>query len=303
MCQYYENSYCTIAAAYAQDSSEGFLTRPAESYPVFNIIGLEPWDDPSSSATPPGIRTVVVFPAIPNWKEVSSAPLFERGWAFQERALSPRVLHWSRSCVWWECSHKRYSEFSPNVENERGARMSEEEMNTQLNKLLALPKAEALGSCWFEMVHLYSATSLSFESDRLIAIQGLVDKIQKQKRLSDDYHFGLWRSNLLPGLCSQFDRFRPRRRMALPCSVPCAPPSWSWASYPGRVTYSSLRSDQQFFAEVITVGGSSNSSLHIRGVMETHPFAEQEPPIKIQRDNKVSTGGCQATRCFPENSF
>ena len=44
-------------------------------------------------------------------ENVEQAPLTSRGWAFQERILAKRVLHFSRSCVLFECNTHRASEY------------------------------------------------------------------------------------------------------------------------------------------------------------------------------------------------
>lgn len=34
---------------------------------------------------------------------ISNSPLSQRGWCFQERILSPRILHYTNQCIYWEC--------------------------------------------------------------------------------------------------------------------------------------------------------------------------------------------------------
>jgi hypothetical protein len=47
----------------------------------------------------------------PSWEAFyNSNPLNKRGWTFQERELSPRILHFSADQLWWECRSIRAQE-------------------------------------------------------------------------------------------------------------------------------------------------------------------------------------------------
>jgi hypothetical protein len=46
-------------------------------------------------------------------KNVERASTNRRGWVLQERVLSPRVLHFSREQVFWECRQLRACESFP----------------------------------------------------------------------------------------------------------------------------------------------------------------------------------------------
>ena len=112
MGQYYQNALCTLAAAVASDSRGGFLVeRLAEKYPV-DPVSLGPWSDSSLVDQEP--LEIFLQPIMPLWVNyVDFAPLYTRGWTLQERALSNRVVHFSRNAVYWECSEVQASEFLP----------------------------------------------------------------------------------------------------------------------------------------------------------------------------------------------
>src|SRR5262249_23201575 len=46
--------------------------------------------------------------------DISNAPLNERGWVFQERFLAPRVLHFGKRQMGWECRELDALEMLPN---------------------------------------------------------------------------------------------------------------------------------------------------------------------------------------------
>lgn len=48
------------------------------------------------------------------WRDaIEHAPLGRRGWVVQERALSPRTLHFGKEQIFWECLDLQASEVCP----------------------------------------------------------------------------------------------------------------------------------------------------------------------------------------------
>src|ERR1700744_1669804 len=45
--------------------------------------------------------------------ELSEAPLYKRGWVFQERHLPPRLLHFDKHQILWQCQALHSSENFP----------------------------------------------------------------------------------------------------------------------------------------------------------------------------------------------
>lgn len=76
---------------------------------------------------------------------------------------------------------------------------------------------------WFRIIKNYSSRKLSFQSDKLVAISGLA---QKMRHLlgEDVYIAGIWKSNLLHSLLWSANKSSLKR------SVEYCAPSWSWAS-------------------------------------------------------------------------
>ncbi|CAG8979237.1 hypothetical protein HYALB_00011907 [Hymenoscyphus albidus] len=81
-------------------------------------------------------------------------------------------------------------------------------------------KTLELGKLWMRIIQEYSKRCLTYERDKLVAIDGLV-KIFEINRLKDGFA-GNWMANI--------------REMILWYSAP----SWSWASYPSRVKFDLL---------------------------------------------------------------
>src|SRR5436309_1737800 len=86
-------------------------------------------------------------------------PLLTRGWVFQERLLSPRVLHFGIQELVWECTELSFCECEevPHV--------------TSLKK----EHFEEIPSIWWwqQLISYYSILNLTFLSDWLPALSGI----------------------------------------------------------------------------------------------------------------------------------
>ena len=96
--------------------------------------------------------------------------------------------------------------------------------------------AEAAYSFWETAVNDYSNRALAVGTDRLPAISAVVSIIAEATE--DHYLAGLWRNDLLAGLAWAANSAWPTAKR--PHKEYIAP-TWSWASHPGGVSYSSYR--------------------------------------------------------------
>jgi hypothetical protein len=105
----YSHAWCTIAASSAKSCHDGIhLFREDRNYSS-NII----LDGDQGSR----VRVSISQPP-PTWATFyNNNPLNRRGWTFQERELSPRILHFAADQMWWECRSIRAQE-DPPLEND-----------------------------------------------------------------------------------------------------------------------------------------------------------------------------------------
>jgi hypothetical protein len=94
----YKNALCNIAATAAPDGHTGcfFERNPLLARTCRPRIEGLPGPAPKSQ----------VYDLARNsfWKEaISAAPLIERAWVLQERTLAPRVVHFGKNQLLWEC--------------------------------------------------------------------------------------------------------------------------------------------------------------------------------------------------------
>jgi hypothetical protein len=209
----YGGSTITIAAAVATDGTKGCFLKP----PSFvSKVHIKP-------------TTGEVWDIAPKkfYRSVVKSPLAGRAWALEERFLSPRTLHFTKTDLFWECHHcdasESFPEGSPEFEREH----------------IFHRDRKPISEIWHTIVRLYTGAKLTFARDKMVAISGLAQKAFEEN--VDQYLAGLWRKDIELQLlwCQQ----HPGRRLVpgskyvpswsyekrLPRSKYRAP-SWSWAS-------------------------------------------------------------------------
>jgi hypothetical protein len=192
------------------------------------------------------------FGDIPNSYSSASIlwnPLRWRAWAFQERALSVRIIYFSENMLLWECVILKASSELPWGElpsYHRSMYPYAPIRNTAAEPPIAGSTA-ALRDVWYTAVEGYPMRALSKEEDRLPAISGLASRFQRQ--LPDCvYLAGIWSEHLPSALLwrTVSDLYeRPVRRLGV-----FRAPAWSWASIEGGISYKS----QRIFAPEGTLG-------------------------------------------------
>ncbi|KAF2013981.1 HET-domain-containing protein [Aaosphaeria arxii CBS 175.79] len=161
------------------------------------------------------------------------SPLNLRGWVFQERLLSPRVVHFESEQVFWECNSGEMCETYPCGGNSRKSPYS------SLTNF-ALPTSAGCSG----IVENYSRCKLSFpEKDKLAAFAGVARKISQYD--DDKYYAGLFKSSLPGDLLwhnankinkvTEANKKRPNTGVLLDDRHDC--PSWSWAKIDAPICY------------------------------------------------------------------
>jgi Heterokaryon incompatibility protein (HET) len=174
-------------------------------------------------------KTVCDFSLKLPYKNLDNEPLRCRAWAFQERFLAPRTLHFTNSQVFWECNGIAACETFPEL-----VQVSDPVILTQLIEY------QTLFDFWKEAVNLYSRGKLTYAKDKLIAICGVAKWFQD--RMKDDYFAGIWRRNLEKQLCWRTDKnFWGYDIYSDTRSTEYLAPSWSWASVESHAQFRSLR--------------------------------------------------------------
>ena len=260
MSDVYTNSICNLPALHAQDNSDGlFSTRkPDENFPI--VAGLTSTKRPQ--------RVLHIEPNDYWDDQITRKELNRRGWVLQERLLAPRILHFGKTQLLWECRMLHASESFPSG-------IGDEHLRPDLTPLMNLPRQSEnnygvfnnyMGKRWEEIISMYSASELTVSSDRLVAISGVAKLLGN--RLNNEYCAGLWKSSIIPQLAWRMKAgagVRPSSYRA---------PSWSWASVDGYVGFEdSVGFHKLAFAESVEVttvtddafGAVRDDVLRLRG--------------------------------------
>lgn len=216
----YQGSYCNLAATSAANSSVGLFTcRDPAFIPPLRLFIPDPskvlietlpdvargaWlPDPSEASIPPhfGSQSRHYYDCFEEnlWgREIASSPLCHRAWVLQERLLAPRTLHFASQQLFWECQELQACEKVPrgflNTTYKRpNSHMRVIDIASQELAWNAVP-APFFQVCE-EIVTAYTSADLTKESDKLIAIGGLVSILALKSGVR--YIVGLWHHDLL----------------------------------------------------------------------------------------------------------
>jgi hypothetical protein len=221
MADIYQNAYITLAAAASSNSKKGCYTRkdvPCE-HPVRHPIAMMKYSDGTE-------REIFVRRNFAHNEH--SLPLLQRGWVYQERTLSPRVLYFVGEELIWECKHVIDCECGAEGLENKFNRIRISDMSDDCvlgpNRQHGMPLA-----LWYQIVSEYTMLTLSKQSDTLPALSGVV-KVLGEK-IKDQYIAGLWKKTLVSNLLwySMEEEEEERERMNSEARSWRAP-SWSWAS-------------------------------------------------------------------------
>jgi Heterokaryon incompatibility protein (HET) len=221
MCDIFENSWLTIAATSASDAQTGLYLRDRNEFfdvcnttstgAEYRVLACRSYSHPQHTE---------------QWFENDHWPLLTRGWVFQERLISPRVLHICRTEMIWECKEEMVCECGESQP------MGKEDYYQSLKQ----PSLTKLLKQWQNLVEAYSSLKLSFESDKLPALSGLANQMAKF-RPDAKYLAGLWSDSL------EMDLLWINSRVGSECgkldsrSSLWRAPSWSWAALNAPVIF------------------------------------------------------------------
>ncbi|KIN07080.1 hypothetical protein OIDMADRAFT_150338 [Oidiodendron maius Zn] len=269
MAAIYHNSYLTICATAAQNDDDGLWTNAPKIVPRKIVVqrlfrNFEVYIRPEEELDIVhlyGYGNVIVWP-----KMMALSPLMARGWTFQERLMSPRLLHFSHGELLWQCRELKSCECSFDAKKDGSSSYMDHGWDRELFvEMVSSKSCRSIATTWRNIVKQYSGLSLSFQKDMLPALSGLA-KICLQMRPGDRYLAGLWEQSLIDDLAWN------------PCyNLPTKPrpevfraPSWSWASVTESVMF-----------------GESSDEIHARVVRASTILAGLDPTGEVRSGSIV----------------
>jgi hypothetical protein len=202
---------------------------------------------------------------------IDESPFNKRAWVAQERYLPPRILHFARDVLFWECRETLSSETHPDGVVKRcscaGSGYQLHSVKNAVNDFQAFLSTQdtkvpysddttdsitgansRLYISWCMFRSIYNSCQLTQEDDVFVALRGIGQ--QFEELLNDRLVFGLWQGRLLRDLAwySPYPE-QIHRRKSLSLSIP----SWSWARLSGVISGSDLSEGQPFLREVAQV--------------------------------------------------
>lgn len=167
-------------------------------------------------------------------EESRSSPLSSRGWILQEKLLSPAIIHFGQRCVYWECCSGTRSECYANDERPGGGLLKNMIIEDYRPGYIDYPEGYFIA--WYTTMALYSSMNLTLETDRLLALSGLVTRFHNMFSTTflagvwlEDLHRGLLWRTMIPG----GERTNLLSRSYFPANINIMSPvlhfpSWSW---------------------------------------------------------------------------
>lgn len=242
----YSLAFLTISATGASSPAEGLFN--CGKSPAFHI------DMPYNSKKSWAGKTTVkgTFQARLSTedfeKSVERSPLAQRGWVLQERLLSRRMIYFTKSRLYFECQSMIPISENGDVWRNYLANdyaFSRMEVPSSLSKAM-LSSGGFKMHVWYYIVFHYTRLSLTQETDRSAAIQGMVFELQELIRtrmmwkrvndeermfLSPEYCWGIWLGDIFRGLL-----WRSASNVE-PKAAGNGAPSFSWLALSTPVTY------------------------------------------------------------------
>jgi hypothetical protein len=273
MAEIYSSSFLTLAATSAPDSTYGCILPKKPPFKVQatdnkgSLYKIYVREQPSHYSFKGQFNeddhmNDWVIPFNCSDEANKETPLLKRAWAFQERLLSPRVLHFTRSemilecreAIQCECGRVDDSLYDPRttdtVKREfanytehhftelpgNGDPYPSDKMESVLHQLAntgledstpnTVPSKEEAIQLWSYIVTEYSSRNLTFDRDRLLAIAGIAKQFAP---VLGGYIAGQWTSSTLNLLWYPSRASTCRRPHPSATTVP----TWSWASVEG----------------------------------------------------------------------
>jgi hypothetical protein len=153
---------------------------------------------------------VTIFVPQYDWStSLTDQPLWKRGWVYQERLMTPRMLVFGNDRIYWQCHERMENEYLPHglpgsgEPYDEGVKtpftLTESVLRSKPPSTLTDEELCKLHLEWYKIVDNYSMTELTYpEKDKLAAIAAVAARFDRV--IPGRYCAGLFEADLLNGL-------------------------------------------------------------------------------------------------------
>ncbi|KAF2271384.1 HET-domain-containing protein [Westerdykella ornata] len=243
MHQVYRCSFCNIAIADSADSKGGIFRdrNPNDVLPASYVSD-------GKGKLDKGTWRIL---SADFWKEeLLGTKLYTRGWVFQERMLSPRILHFAANQIFWDCSTLSACEVLPeglphsldglaSTDRHWRGRIQASTLSTSLESgsenedpaALTGSNDASLETFWQTALQNYTSCALTNQGDKTVAVWSIAKIVRDV--LKEEYAGGMWEFALEEQLAWRL-RDSGTANTRIP-ELQARNPSWTWASVKGTV--------------------------------------------------------------------
>ena len=200
--------------------------------------------------------------------------------------LSPRIIHFTRNQVFWDCSTFSASEtlssglpaaLDNSASTDRHWRGRLQESSSLAHSPLSGPNNDSLEGFWKSSVLRYTSSNLTHQIDKSLAIWSIARLVRDAS--GDDYGAGMWSTALEEQLGWRVvDTETSLRSMELQYLQP----SWSWMSVQGAVLVGEREARERFYR----VRGHNGESICFATEGRKRPMVEKEGSESFEQDLK-----------------
>ncbi|KAK8140064.1 HET-domain-containing protein [Apiospora sp. TS-2023a] len=267
MAQIYRNATIVIAANSASGAHEGFLGIRKG---LFTDCIIPPSLESSGLYARPRFRHYDIE------YNASDETLEKRGWTYQERLLARRYLSFNKRELHWECESAWHCECGESEWRDNGLH----EFSLRQLYTAELSNAEIYQIWRNKVVMRYAGRLLTEESDRLPALSAVTQAFQR--KLGDTYLAGLWKGDIINGLCWYKSEVNAD-------IMSNNAPSWSWCSIPAQTRYRGSLSMTTHFshplrAECMLAGKNEFGEVEKGYVTLCGPLVEAFVKLKVTQN-------------------
>ena len=251
MTSIYQESLVTLAADNSVSSDAGLFNEKSEG-----VLRPGHYIEITNTLSTGEKSTLFLIPKRPNPNERSTnlqtmgdlftdSALTARGWTLQERILSPRIIHFAKDQLYWECHHGYHC--SEDDYWHIGSRDTHSKIDRRVKAAeTEEEKRQIVLDWWYSVVaDDYSRRELTYSSDKLVAINGFAKMLSKMTPMT--YLDGLWEEDVIKGLCWS------RNSKGKKSAETGRGPSWSWATQDSHIEYFSAINKPPVAAECLGV--------------------------------------------------